>query len=172
LRELKAITEHDKEPWAKKMTRLLRVSLRCRHFHEQHAIPVARIKKLASIYDKIIQDGLAYHKILAPLPYKGKQGRLPRRTGHNLLLRLLHYKQDVLRFLYDQAVPFTNNDAERDLRMMKCKQKISGGFRTDQGAEQFARIRGFISTIRKQGLSIISSIQTIFSGTIPVLSGS
>ena len=55
--------------------------------------------------------------------------------------------------------------------MMKCKQKISGGFRTDQGAEQFARIRGFISTIRKQGLSIISSIQSVFSGTIPVLSG-
>ncbi len=55
--------------------------------------------------------------------------------------------------------------------MMKCKQKISGGFRTDHGAEQFARIRGFISTVRKQGLSIISSIQSIFSGTIPVLSG-
>ena len=55
--------------------------------------------------------------------------------------------------------------------MMKCKQKISGGFRTDYGAEQFARIRGFISTIRKQGLSTISSIQSIFSGTIPLLSG-
>jgi transposase len=171
LRELKAITEHDKEPWAKDMTRLLRVALRCRHLHEQHAIPVARIKKLTSIYDKIIQDGLAYHKILAPLSYQGTRGRQPRRTGHNLLLRLLHYKQDVLRFLHDQAVPFTNNNAERDLRMMKCKQKISGGFRTSQGAEQFARIRGFISTIRKQGLNIISSIQTIFSGTIPVLSG-
>jgi hypothetical protein len=92
-------------------------------------------------------------------------------TGHNLLLRLFHYKQDVLRFLNDPAVPFTNNDAERDLRMMKCKQKISGGFRTDHGAEQFARIRGFISAVRKQGLSIISSIQSVFSGIIPVLSG-
>jgi Transposase IS66 family/Family of unknown function (DUF6444) len=82
------------------------------------------------------------------------------------LLRLFHYKQDVLRFLHDPAVPFTNNDAERDLRMMKCKQKISGGFRSMQGAEQFARIRGFISTVRKQGLNILSSIQSVFSGNI------
>nr|WP_118996635.1 transposase [Legionella oakridgensis] len=171
LRELKAITEHDKEPWAQAMTRLLRVALRCRHFNAHHAIPVARIKRLTNIYKKIIRDGLAYHETLPPLPCKGKQGRQPRRTGHNLLWRLFHYKQDVLRFLHDLAVPFTNNDAERDLRMMKCKQKISGGFRTAQGAEQFARIRGFISTICKQGLSIISSIQSIFSGTIPVLSG-
>lgn len=171
LRELKAITEHEKEPWAEAMTRLLRVALRCRHFHEHHSIPVARIKRLTNIYDKIIRDGLSYHEILTPLPCKGKQGRQPRRTGHNLLLRLFHYKQDVLRFLHDPAVPFTNNDAERDLRMMKCKQKISGGFRSSQGAEQFARLRGFISTVRKQGLSIISSIQSIFSGTIPEFSG-
>jgi transposase len=171
LRELKAITEHDKEQWAKAMTRLLRVALRCRHFHEHHPIPAARLNLLTSIYDKIIRDGLAYHEALRPLSYKAKQGRQPRRTGHNLLLRLLHYKQDVLRFLHDPAVPFTNNDAERDLRMMKCKQKISGGFRSQQGAQQFARIRGFISTARKRGLSIISSIQTIFSGTIPALSG-
>ncbi len=170
LRELKAITEHDKEPWAQAMTRLLRVALRCRHFHKHHPIPVARIKRVTNLYDRIIRDGLAYHQTLMPLPCKGKQGRQPRRTGHNLLRRLFHYKQDVLRFLNNSVVPFTNNDAERDLRMMKCKQKISGGFRSSQGAEQFARIRGFISTIRKRGLSIICSIQSIFSGTIPELS--
>ena len=64
------------------------------------------------------------------------------------------------------------NDAERDLRMMKCKQKVSGGFRTSQGAEQFARIRGFISTVRKRGLNAFSSIQAIFSDTIPIPAGS
>ena len=112
-------------------------------------------------------DGLGKPSRTSSLREKGKQ---PRRTGHNLLLRLFHYKQDVLRFLYDPTVPFTNNDAERDLRMMKCKQKISGGFRSAHGAEQFARIRGFISTVRKQGLSIIGSIQSIFSGTIPEFS--
>ena len=82
------------------------------------------------------------------------------------------YKQDVLRFLHDPAVPFTNNDAERDLRMMKCKQKISGGFRSTQGAEQFARIRGFISTVQKQGFNVLNSIQSVFSGTMLIPAGS
>jgi transposase len=110
LRELKAMAEYDKEPWSLAMTRLLRIALRCRHFHEHHAIPVARINRLTTIYDTIIREGLAYHEALPPLPCKGKQGRQPRRTGHNLLIRLFHYKQDVLRFLHDPVVPFTNND--------------------------------------------------------------
>lgn len=172
LRELKALIEHDKESWASEMRRLLRVALRCRHFHGDNAIPPGRIKWLTNIYDEIIKQGLMFHTTQFPLPCKAKQGRQPRRTGHNLLLRLFHYKQDVLRFLHDPAVPFTNNDAERDLRMMKCKQKVSGGFRTSQGAEQFARIRGFISTVRKQGLNAFSSIQAIFSDTIPIPAGS
>jgi transposase len=171
LRELKAIIEHDKEQWAIDMRRLLRVGLRCRHFHNDKAIPSRRIRWLTQIYDKIIKQGLAFHTAQIPLPCKGKQGRQPRRTGHNLLLRLLHYKPDVLRFLHDPAVPFTNNDAERDLRMMKCKQKISGGFRTTQGAEQFARIRGFISTIRKRGLNVLNALQSVFSGNIPIPAG-
>lgn len=170
LRELKALIEHEKEPWATEMSRLLRVALRCRHFYGQDQIPEARILWLTKLYEKIIKRGLVFHEEQNPLPIKGKRGREPRRTGHNLLLRLLHYKQDVLRFLHDEAVPFTNNEAERDLRMMKCKQKISGGFRSTQGAEQFARIRGFISTLRKQGFSIINSIQSVFSGNIPALS--
>jgi transposase len=172
LRELKAVIEHDKESWASEMMRLLRVALRCRHFHTNKAIPAERIKWLIKIYDKIIKQGLVFHTAQTPLPCKGKQGRQPKRTGHNLLLRLFHYKQDVLRFLQDPAVPFTNNDAERDLRMMKCKQKVSGGFRTTQGAEQFARIRGFISTVRKQGFNVLGSIQAIFSDNIPIPAGS
>ena len=171
LRELKSIIEHEKEPWATAMTRLLRVALRCRHFHGHNARPAPRIIRLTKIYNKIIKQGLAFHEAQTPLPCKGKQGRQPRRTGHNLLRRLLHYEQDVLRFLHDPAVPFTNNDAERDLRMMKCKQKISGGFRSTQGAEQFARIRGFISTVRKQGLNVLHSIQSVFSGSMLIPAG-
>ena len=90
LRELKSIMEHEKESWATAMTRLLRVSLRCRHFHGYNAIPAARIIRLTSIYDKIIKYGLAFHEAQTPLPCKGKQGRQPRRTGHNLLLRLIY----------------------------------------------------------------------------------
>ncbi len=168
LRELKAVVEHDKEAWAERMSRLLRLALRCRHFYEDKEIPEARLSRLINIYDHIIAEGLRFHEHLPPLPAKGKQGRQPKRTGHNLLVRLHHYKPDVLRFLYDPDVPFTNNDAERDLRMMKCKQKISGGFRSTQGAKQFARIRGFISTVRKKNLSVLHSIQSIFSGNIPM----
>ena len=67
-------------------------------------------------------------------------------------------KEDVLRFLVDPTVPFTNNQAERDIRMMKLRQKISGGFRSDQGAENFATIRSFISTAKKQGWKIIEAL--------------
>lgn len=171
LRELKSIMEHEKEPWATAMTRILKVALRCRHFHGHNAIPAARIIQLTKIYDKIIKHGLAFHEAQTPLPCKGKRGQQPRRAGHNLLLRLFHYKPNVLRFLHDPAVPFTNNDAERDLRMMKCKQKISGGFRSTEGAEQFARIRGFISTVRKQGLNVLNSIQSVFSGNMLIPAG-
>jgi transposase len=172
LRELKSLIEHEKELWATGMSRLLRVALRCRHFHGTNIIPAARVSRITRIYNKLIKQGLAFHEAQPPLPCKGKQGRQPRRTGHNLLLRLLHYKQDVLRFLHDPAVPFTNNDAERDLRMMKCKQKISGGFRSDNGAAMFARIRGFISTVRKQGFNVLSAIIAIFSGNILMPVGS
>ena len=81
----------------------------------------------------------------------------------------LYYRKDVLRFLYDPEIPFTNNLAERDLRMMKCKQKISGGFRAQQGADIFARIRGFISTARKQGWNVFDSIQNMLSNQLPQL---
>ena len=78
-----------------------------------------------------------------------RRGRAPRRTGHNLLLRLATRKQDTLRFLHDPTVPFTNNQAERDGRMMKLRQKISGGFRSAEGAMDFALIRSFFSTAKK-----------------------
>ena len=78
---------------------------------------------------------------------------------YNLALRLQKFREDVLRFWHDPDVPFTNNLAERDLRMMKVRQKISGGFRTLGGAEIFAIIRSFISSARKQGLNILQALQ-------------
>jgi transposase len=86
------------------------------------------------------------------------RGRKPRRTGHNLLLRLASRKHDVLRFLAEPNVPFTNNQAERDARMMKVKQKVSGGFRSLDGAVDFAAIRSFISTAKKQGWNVIQAL--------------
>ena len=168
LRELKALTEHDKEPWASKMSRFLRLALRYRHWYEGCHIPPHRLRQFRQIYARIIKDGLAWHESLSPLPEQKTRGRPKRRPGHNLLLRLKNYDEDVLRFLHDPKVPFTNNEAERDLRMVKCKQKVSGGFRSEHGAEQFARIRGFINTARKQNWNILQSIQAIFSDNLPM----
>jgi transposase len=115
-------------------------------------------------YDTVVAQGLAFHEAQNPVaraPKKSsgeRRGRKPRRTGHNLLLRFQTRKEDALRFLHDPAVPFTNNEAERDGRMMKVKQKISGGFRTPDGAADFATLRSVISTARKQGWNLIETL--------------
>ena len=122
-------------------------------------------------YDTIVTEGLAFHQDQPPLATPAtngkRRGRPPRRTGHNLLLRLSTRKDDVLRFLDDPTVPFTNNQAERDGRMMKVRQKISGGFRSQEGARDFAVIRSLISTARKQGWNVIHALiqdpQTLIS---------
>jgi transposase len=90
--------------------------------------------------------------------WAGKRGRKKHRTGHNLALRLREHKEGTLRFLSDPDVPFTNNEAEHDLRMMKLRQKISGEFRSQQGAEDFANLRSLITTARKQGWNIINTL--------------
>ena len=82
------------------------------------------------------------------------------KPGHNLLRRLQIRRQDVLRFLCDPTVPFTNNLAERDGRMMKLRQKISGGFRSHEGAEDFSVIRSLISTARKQGWDVLRTLNS------------
>jgi transposase len=111
-----------------------------------------------------VAEGLAFHEAQAPLRPDAapqgcrRRGRKARRTGHNLLLRLANRRQDVLRFLTDPNVPFTNNQAERDVRMMKVKQKISGSFRSLEGALDFAVIRSFISTAKKQGWNVIQAL--------------
>ena len=106
-------------------------------------------------------QGLAFHEAQPPPSEKKGKRRGPqrRRTGHNLLMRLQSRKEDVLRFLTDPSVPFTNNQAEQDLRMMKVRQKISGCFRTAAGAENFAALRSVLSTARKQGWSLIETLQ-------------
>ena len=113
-------------------------------------------------FEAIVSQGIAFHEaqppLGAPAALRKHRGRPKRRTGHNLLLRLRGRQQDVLRFLIDPAVPFTNNQAEQDGRMMKLKQKISGGFRGQQGAEDFAVVRSFISTAKKQGWNVIQAL--------------
>ena len=94
-----------------------------------------------------------------------KRGKKKQSTAKNLLDRFIGYKDDILRFmLHDFEVPFENNQAEIDVRRMKVQQKISGTFRSTQGAASFYRIRGYISTVKKNKLSVIDAIMDVFSG--------
>ena len=174
-RELKALIEIEKEPWAAKMSRLLlRANSTVRRAAEATATALTahRFHRLDWSYDAIVARGLAFHQAQPPLGRRqGARGRPARRPGHNLLIRLRDFKADVMRFMSDFAVPFTNNQAERDIRMMKVKMKISGGFRTQAGAETFATLRSIISTARKQAWNILQTLATPSHRLISDLSG-
>jgi transposase len=160
LRELKALVEIEKEDWAAKMQRLLRRACHATNLARERGVPLkpALIALIERCYDGILAEGLAFHEAQPALAKAKCRGRPPRRVGHNLLIRLSTRKQDVLRFLTDPSVPFTNNLAERDGRMMKLRQKISGGFRSEDGAKDFAVIRSVLSTARKQGWNILDTL--------------
>ena len=100
------------------------------------------------------------HEAQLALRKAKRRGHPPRRVGHNLLLRLSIRKQDVLRFLIDPTVPFTKNLAEQDGRMMKPRQKITGGFRSEDGAKDLAVIRSVLSTARKQGWNMLQTLNS------------
>jgi transposase len=133
LRELKALIEIEREPWATKMFRLLRRSLAAVHqavAQNKTSLAERTARRINIVDDSIIEKGFVFHQRQPALEKRtGARGRPPRRTGQNLLIRLRDYKAEVLRFIADFAVPFTNNLAEQGIRMMKVKMKISGGFR-------------------------------------------
>ncbi|HLJ31960.1 MAG TPA: IS66 family transposase [Candidatus Babeliales bacterium] len=160
LRELRALIELDKEVWAQHMYDLLKNASKL-----VNPLP-AQQQNISEQYDQIIEEGLKYHESLGQF----KAGSRKKRPGHNLLIRLRDFKTETLRFLYDDEVPFTNNAAERDLRMVKLKQKVSGSFRKRSGAKVFLAIRSFVSTIQKQGKNILEYIKDVFNDTFDISS--
>jgi transposase len=111
-----------------------------------------RQAELVASYDRLVAAG----QEAKPPP---EVPELVRRQARNLLLRMERRKEEVLRFLVDFSVPFDNNQAERDLRMIKLQQKTSGCFRTEEGARRFCRIRGYISTMRKQDRGVLRALE-------------
>ena len=158
-RELKELVEIEKEDWARQMQRRLRRACYATNLAREHGVPLkpGLIALFDRCYDTILAQGLVFRE---GQPALAKVSRPPRRVGHNLLLRLSSRKSDVLHFLTDPTVPFTNNLEEQDGRMMKPRQKISGGFRSEDGAKDFAVIRSVLSTARKQGWNMLRTLNS------------
>ncbi|BBI17475.1 IS66 family transposase [Neochlamydia sp. S13] len=165
LRELTFMHEEKQEMWAKQMKELLLFAQQEVEKHvNQEALPPKLLQDIEQAYKQKIIDGLTYHSSLPPLP-KGKRGKQRQREGKNLLDRLKEKRECVLRFMYDFAVPFTNNQGEQDIRMVKLKQKISGCFRKPKGGQIFCRIRSYISTARKQGWNVWDALADAIRGS-------
>jgi len=126
-------------------------------------VPRRRRQELETRYDEWIQKGLRKHPAVEKQQIK--QGRAKQSREHNLLMRLREKKVEVLGFLRQIELPFDNNQAGRDLRMMKVQQKVSGCFRSEDGAKTFCVIRSYLASARKQGMNILDSIRSAVLGT-------
>jgi len=167
LRELTFLEEHCAQAWAKDLKGLLR--------DMKAAADQARAQGLARL-PRAVQDPLLvrYQTVLAaglaanppPVRRPGQRGRLKQSPARNLLDRLVLEQGAVLAFLDDLAIPFDNNQAERDLRTLKVQQKVSGCFRSDGGGDAFARLRSYLATMRKQGQALLAALQSVFSGPL------
>ncbi len=170
LRELTAIEEHDQQPWATQMKALL-LEIKD-HVAQQRALGqdciAASVRQdFVQRYQGIVKAGFAVNPPPAPPP----RGRPKQSKAKNLLDRLSTQQAAVLAFMDDWRVPFDNNQAERDLRMVKVQQKVSGCFRSPRGAADFCRIRGYLSTLRKQGERLLPALHRVFTGSPLVPSG-
>lgn len=166
LRELCFIEERYQQLWAAEMSALLmemKQQVEQAQAQADKSLPLAARQQFESRYQILVATGLAANPPTQSNPdAPNSHGRPKQSPAKNLLDRLQLHQAQVLAFMHDFRVPFDNNQAERDLRMMKLKQKISGGFRLLAGAQMFCRIRGYISTLKKQGLNVLDALRQVF----------
>ena len=166
LRELTRAWEQDGQQWAQKMKNLLE-TINCKVNDAGGALEAHESQKYRLKYRAILKQA----EIECPEPIeprkKGKRGRIKKSKSRNLLERLRDYEQDTLRFMDNELVPFSNNLGENDIRMTKVQQKISGCFRSMDGAHIFCRIRSYLSTCRKQGVKASHALDLLFNGKLP-----
>jgi transposase len=168
LRELIFVEEHLKQTWASGVITLLleiKEAAECARADGLTALPPEPQRVWVARYERLVAEGL---RLNPPAPPTGKRGRPKRSPAGNLALRLSTHQAETLAFMTDLQVPFDNNQAERDLRMMKVRQKISGCFRSLVAVDRFCQIRSYVGTLRKQGLPILASLADAFRGQPPV----
>jgi len=124
-----------------------------------------RQKEIEKEYDKIIDEAKKCYK---PPPDKKTKGKTKQEKGKNLLDRLEEYKEGILLFMKNEIVPFTNNQAERDLRMIKVKQKISGTFMSETGGKIFCRVKSYIETLKKNSKDVLEYLTKSMEQTVAV----
>lgn len=165
LRELTFLSEEQGLWWAAKLKALLldmkEATVQARSIGKRWLHPLEVADWQARFLALLDEGDLAHPHATAP---PGHRGRVKQSRARNLLDRLRKHRASVWAFLEDLRVPFDNNLAERDLRMVKVQQKVSGCFRSADGAQAFARIRGYLSTLRKQGLPLLSALQATLQG--------
>src|SRR5579863_1083719 len=165
LRELTFLEEQYHQAWTTDLKALLRqmhAAADQARAQGLSAIPLSGRTVMHDRYHALLAAGLAANP--PPVRRPGQRGRLKQTPARNLLERLLLDQDAVLAFLDDLTIPFDNNQAERDLRMLKVQQKVSGAFRAPGGGAAFARIRGYVSTLRKQGVALLAALATVFAG--------
>lgn len=179
LRELTYLVEREHQEWAEELIEVLVLAhrqvegAREAGARELDAVTLATI---AEEYRRLVKAGWDANPAAAEptgeAPAARSRGRKAQSKARNLLSRLEQYERETLAFVDDFDVPFDNNQAERDLRMMKVQQKISGGFRSAEGAHWFGRIRGYLATMRKQAQPMLTAIENVFHGhpVVPSLS--
>lgn len=158
LRELTGVIETSGSKWGKRMKRLL---LQMYEKSDSGKGVVEGIEKYEKRYDEILRAGEGEE---APATKPQGRGKWKRSRGRNLLERLRKYKEGVLKFAKLEGVPFTNNQAERDIRPVKVKQKVSGGFRSSSGTESYTRINSFLSTMRKMNRQVFEELRSVIEG--------
>ena len=169
LRDLTAIVENDQQQWAALMIVCLLSAkqLVAEAFQAgETELPADCLERIHQIYDAIVWLGFEENPLPDTQPPPGKRGPPKKTKARNLVERFDQHKPAILRFIHDFKVPFDNNLAERDIRMMKVQQKISGCFRSWDGAQQFCRLRTYISTIRKQGFNVWEALGSLFEGDL------
>lgn len=165
-RECKGITENDGYPWTRDMTDMLHESWKATLEARKNERPLTTdtIAWWERRYDDILDQGKTQLQEKAVPGKKGKRGRQAKSKAENLWARFHDHKSAILGYLRDATIPFDNNQAERDLRMIAVKRKISGCFRSSSMPHNFARLRSFISTLTKQQLPILASLLSAYRG--------